>query len=147
MGNLLYIVAVILIIAWLVGYVGSVKQIQSSKNSPVFELKLKKEGITATAILEDGEFVVTKGSLARANYVGEHSQKSYYWKLYDKLVDQGILTEHGKHKIFTQSYGFPSTSAAGAVCNGRSTAGPLAWKVVGTGQTYRDWEAASLAEN
>lgn len=114
--------------------------------SPVFELTLKKEGIYATAVLEDGEFVIQKGSLARSAYIGDRSEKSYYWKHHDKLVEQGILVDQGKHKIFTQSYAFPSTSAAGAVCNGRSTSGPIAWKVKGTGQTYKDWEAASLVE-
>lgn len=119
---------------------------QPSKDGPVFELTLKKEGIKATAILEDGEFVVQKGSLARSTYIGDRSEKSYYWKHHDKLVEQGILVDEGKHKVFTQSYAFSSTSAAGAVCNGRSTSGPIAWKVKGTGQTYKDWEAASLAE-
>jgi len=119
---------------------------QDTKESPVFELTLKKEGINATAILEDGEFVVQKGSLARAEYIGDRSEKSYYWKHHDKLVEQGILQDHDKNKIFTQSYGFSSTSAAGAVCNGRSTAGPIAWKVKETGQTYKEWEAANLAE-
>lgn len=114
---------------------------------PVFELTLKKEGIKATAILEDGEFIVQKGSLARGEYIGDRSEKSYYWKYYDKLVDQGVLAEKGKHKVFTKSYSFSSTSAAGAVCNGRSTAGPIAWKVKGTKQTYKAWEAARLAED
>ena len=102
--------------------------------------------IRTTAVLEDGEFVVQKGSLARAEYVGERSEKSYYWKLYDKLVEQGILVKSGKLRVFTKSYAFSSTSAAGAVCNGRTTAGPRAWKVKGTKQTYRQWEAASLEE-
>lgn len=120
---------------------------QDSKDSQVFELTLKKEGIVATAILEDGEFIVQKGSLARAEYIGDRSEKSYYWKHHDKLVEQGILVDQGKHKVFTQSYAFPSTSAAGAVCNGRSTAGPTAWKVKGTRKTYKDWEAETLAQS
>ncbi len=114
---------------------------------PIFELTLKKEGIKATAILEDGEFIVQKGSLARGEYIGDRSEKSYYWKYYDKLVEQRVLAEKGKHKVFTKSYSFSSTSAAGAVCNGRSTAGPIAWKVKGTKQTYKAWEAARLAED
>lgn len=122
------------------------EQSQTSAESPVFELTLKKEGIVATAILEDGEFIVQKGSLARAAYIGDRSEKSYYWKHHDKLVEQGILVDQGKHKVFTKSYAFPSTSAAGAVCNGRSTAGPIAWKVKGTKKTYKDWEAETLAE-
>ena len=115
--------------------------------NPTFELTLKKEGITATAILEDGEFVVQEGSLARGEYIGERSDRYSYWKQYDKLIEKGVLVEKGKHKVFTVSYAFSSTSAAGAVCNGRSTAGPVAWKVKGTRQTYKEWEAASLAES
>lgn len=122
------------------------KQSKAEQESAIFELTLKKEGIKATAILEDGEFVVQKGSQARATYIGGRNVKSHYWKLRDKLVEQGILVNQGKTKVFTQSYAFSSTSAAGAVCNGRSTAGPIAWKVKGTGQTYKDWEAASLAD-
>ena len=121
--------------------------LKTEKESPVFELTLKKEGIKAAAILEDGEFVVQKGSLARGEYIGDRSEKSYYWKHHDKLVEQGILVDEGKHKVFTKSYAFSSTSAAGAVCNGRSTAGPIAWKVKGSRQTYKDWEAANLAES
>lgn len=94
------------------------KHSQAANYGPVFELTLKKEGIKATAILEDGEFVVQKGSLARASYIGERSDKSYYWRYYDKLVEQGILAEQGTHKVFTQSYAFASTSAAGA-CQSR----------------------------
>lgn len=116
----------------------------AEKKIPVFELNLKKEGITATAILEDGEFVVQQGSLARGEYIGERSDRYSYWKQYDKLVEQGILADKGSHKVFTVSYAFSSTSAAGAVCNGRSTSGPIAWKVKGTRQTYKEWEAASL---
>jgi hypothetical protein len=120
---------------------------QNAEECQVFELTLKKEGIVATAILEDGEFIVQKGSLARAEYIGDRSEKSYYWKHYDKLVEQGILVDQGTHKVFTKSYAFPSTSAAGAVCNGRSTAGPVAWKIKGTKKTYKDWEAEKLAKN
>lgn len=125
----------------------SSKQMQSSSSTPTFELTLKKEGIAAVAILEDGEFVVQKGSLARATYIGDRSEKSYYWKYYDQLVNQGVLVDQGRHKVFTQSYAFPSTSAAGAVCNGRSTAGPIAWKVKGSKKTYKEWEAETLAGN
>jgi hypothetical protein len=120
---------------------------QDSKDPQVFELFLKKEGIVATAILEDGEFIVQKGSLARAKWIGKRIEKSYYWRHHDKLVEQGILVAKGQHKVFTQSYAFPSTSAAGAVCNGRSTSGPIAWKVKGTKQTYKDWEAETLAKS
>lgn len=117
---------------------------QQSIDSQIFELTLKSEGIIATAILENGEFIVQKGSLARAKYIGGRSEKSYYWKHHEKLVEQGILVDKGKHKEFTQSYIFSSTSAAGGICTGRSTAGPIAWKVKGTKKTYKTWEAEKL---
>lgn len=117
---------------------------KTADSDQIFELTLKKEGIVATAKIEDGEFVVQKGSLARGEFIGDHKG---YFKLYVKLVEQGILAEHEKQKVFTQSYAFSSTSAAGAICRGAPTAGPVAWKIKGTKKTYRDWEAESLAKN
>jgi len=122
-------------------------ELSSTEEVPVFELTLKKVGIKATAILEGSEFIVQKGSLARSRYIGDRSEKSHYWKYYDKLVEQGVLVDQGKLKVFTKNYAFSSTSAAGAVCTGRTTAGPTEWKVKNSGQTYRDWEAARLAED
>jgi hypothetical protein len=113
--------------------------------SPTFELVLKKEAIHATAILADGEFIVQAGSMARNSWIGDRSEKTSYWKLFDELVAQGVLKENGTHRIFTENYAFSSTSAAGAVVNGRSTAGPIAWKLQGTGKTYKIWEAEQLA--
>ena len=122
-------------------------QSHAAQENQVFELTLKKLDIKATAILDGGEFVVQKGSLARINYIGKRNKRHSYWRLYDKLVEKGVLVDQGKHKVFSQSYAFSSTSAAGAVCNGRPTAGPLAWKIKETGQTYKDWEAATLDES
>lgn len=126
---------------------GDIENIQASTNSPVFELTLIKEGVVATAILEDGEFVVQKGSLARSAWKGRKADNFYYWKLYEKLVEQGILVDQGKHKLFAKSYAFQSTSAAGAVCNGRATDGPTTWKIKGTKKTYKQWEAEALADS
>lgn len=118
---------------------------EATKQAPVFELFLKKEAIHATALLIDGEFVVQAGSMARNEWVGDRSVQTSYWRLFDELVAQGILTEQDKHRVFAENYAFSSTSAAGAVVNGRSTAGPIAWKLKGGGKTYKDWEAEKLA--
>ncbi len=122
------------------------KDNQENTVETVFELNLKKENITAFAKLSNGEFVVQAGSMARKSWVGDMAHKTHYWKLYEELCQQGVLTENGKHRIFQESYAFSSTSAAGAVVNGRSTAGPIAWKVKGTKQTYKEWEAERLSE-
>ena len=110
-----------------------------------FQLELKKENIRATAILEGSEFVVQAGSLARFDWIGDRKHQTPYWKLHDNLVEQGVLESHGTVRRFTSNYAFSSTSAAGAVVTGRSTAGPIAWKEVATGMTYKDWEASRLA--
>lgn len=113
--------------------------------APMFELFLKKENIRANAVLKDGEFIVQAGSLARKSWVGDRKDKTSYWKLFDELVAQGILVDEGTHRVFSESYAFSSTSAAGAVVNGRSTAGPITWKVKGSGKTYKEWEAEKLS--
>ncbi len=129
--------------------VKSDKKNEEKKKSivPSFELTLKKEGIVATAKLEDGEFIVQKGSMARSTYIGERNERSSYWNLWSKLVEQGILEDIGNHKVFTQSYAFSSTSAAASVCTGRPTSGPFAWKEKKSKKTYQKWEEARLAED
>ncbi|MBT4044939.1 MAG: GIY-YIG nuclease family protein [Rhodospirillaceae bacterium] len=111
---------------------------EATKPSPTFELTLKKEAIHAIAKLTGGEFVVQANSMARKSWIGDRSEKTSYWRLYHELVSQGVLADEGSHRIFTESYAFSSTSAAGAVVNGRSTAGPIAWKLQGTSQTYKE---------
>ena len=111
---------------------------------PEFELTLKKEGIKARAIIQGNEFVVQKGSAARREWIGDRKDQTHYWKLHDKLVGSGVLELSGNNRIFTESYAFTSTSAAGAVVTGRSTAGPIAWKIADTGITYKQWEAKEL---
>lgn len=119
----------------------------SHEGSPTFELKMMKAGVSATATLKDGEFVVQKGSLARGEYAGKRTDRYSYREQYEKLTEQGILVDKGKNKVFTVSYAFSSTSAAGAVCNGRSTNGPKAWKLKGCNKTYKEWEADNLAQD
>ena len=112
--------------------------------SPIFELIHKKAGIKATAIIEDGEFVVQKGSQCRMEWIGDTAIPHTYSKLFKKLVDSGVIEAQGGCRVFTQNYAFSSTSAAGAVCKGNQTPGPVAWKVEGTGKTYKEWEAQTL---
>ena len=85
-----------------------------------------------------------KGSQCRMEWIGDTVNPHTYIKLFKKLVDTGVIEAHGDCRVFTQNYAFSSTSAAGAVCNGTQTQGPVAWKVQGTGQTYKEWEAQTL---
>ncbi|MEM1277511.1 MAG: GIY-YIG nuclease family protein [Pseudomonadota bacterium] len=112
---------------------------------PTFELINKKNGIQATAKLENGEFIVQAGSLARSAWSGDVTDKTSYWKLHEDLCERGILRPNGETLVFAEDYAFSSTSAAGAVVNGRTTRGPTEWKVRGTKKSYRDWETEQLA--
>jgi sugar/nucleoside kinase (ribokinase family) len=116
-------------------------------DQPLFELVNRKHGITATAFLNDGEFIVEAGSLARAKWSGQGTESSTYAILHSELLKMGVLSPRDDKCIFVKNYAFKSTSAAAAVVNGRPANGTAEWKVKGSGQTYRDWEAIQLAQS
>ncbi|WP_312530341.1 GIY-YIG nuclease family protein [Paracoccus sp. (in: a-proteobacteria)] len=109
-----------------------------------FTFEVMKNGIKARAHIDDGDFVVEAGSLARRKWEG--AVHSTYMALHQELLDQGILHDNGAHAIFTQSYGFSSASAAAAVVAGRPASGPKSWLLEGTTQQYGEWEAKRLEQ-
>lgn len=109
-----------------------------------FELINKKHDLKATARLEDGEFIVEEGSVARGKWAGQGSEATSYAKLTGELLQQGVLVANGDKAIFTQEYAFKSPSAAAAVVNGRPANGTIEWKLQGSSKTYKDWEAERL---
>lgn len=109
-----------------------------------FVFEVPKNGIKARAHIDEGDFVVEAGSLARRKWEG--AVHATYMPLHQELLDQGILGDNGQHAIFTQSFGFSSASAAAAVVAGRPASGPKSWIVEGTGQSLGDLEAKSLGE-
>jgi len=111
---------------------------------PMFQLTNKRHELTATARLENGEFIILAGSQARMKWAGDTTDKTSYWKLFDELVGQGVIIPDGSKRVFAMDYAFSSSSAAGAVVNGRSTRGPTEWKLKGTSKTYREWELDQL---
>ena len=116
-----------------------------SNPSAIFSLKLANGEVNATAHLENGEFVVQAGSVGRPKWFGvDHN----YQKLFDEVVESGVYVEDGARRLFNKSYAFSSPSAAGAVLNGRATAGPIAW-VLATNpdKTYKEWEAEQLSNH
>jgi hypothetical protein len=114
----------------------------------VFELNSGKTSEYGTvhgiANLVNGEFVVQAGSVGRSKWIGtDHS----YQKLFDELVESGVYVSEGLQRRFAKSYAFSSTSAAGAVLNGRVTAGPRDWALASDPtKTYKQWEAEQLVK-
>ena len=108
-----------------------------------FEIHLANGEVNGTAILDDGEFVVQPGSIGRPAWIGvEHN----YRKLFDEVIKSGAYVREGANGKFVKAYAFTSPSAAGAVLNGRATAGPIAWTLANDpSKTYKNWEADQLS--
>ena len=116
---------------------------QNTNDAVYFTFEVPKHGIKSRARWDGGKFIVEAGSLARDKWASTASHPTYK-ALFEELVDQGILTPQGPHRIFSKSYVFNSTSAAAAVVSGRPASGPKSWLVEDSGQTYGEWEAAQL---
>ena len=107
-----------------------------------FECVVPRHDVHAFAVLKEGEMIVQAGSKVRSDWVGDRKLKTYYWTIFDSLLSKGIISD-GR---FTEDYAFSSPSAAAAVVSGRSSNGRKAWKVVGSGQNYADWEETQLTQ-
>lgn len=120
--------------------------VDTRTDSPMFEMTLKKSGITATAQEVDGEFTVLEGSGARLRWTGvdDHS----YTGLRAKLEHDGTLipAPDGSTMRFTRNHVFASPSAAAAIVAGRSANGRIEWLVRGTRKTYGQWQTEGVEE-
>ncbi|MDQ2626133.1 MAG: GIY-YIG nuclease family protein [Actinomycetota bacterium] len=113
--------------------------------SPIFEVHLKKEGITAHAREIDGEFTVIEGSHARATWVGVGNDG--YKALHEKLRQDGTITPNGEGPLrFTHDQVFASPSAAAAIVLGRSANGRIEWRTQDSGTSYGSWQSQGVDE-
>ena len=107
-----------------------------------FEIR-HKSGVKATALEEDGEFIVLEGSEALLG-MGQMS----YSKLKEKLRADGVLESGDTGKLrFVKPWAFNSPSAAAAVVLDRNNNGRTEWKVVGSKQTYHEWQQEEAAKS
>ena len=107
-----------------------------------FEIR-HKSGVKATAVEEDGEFIILEGSeaLLDPGYV-----QTSYKRLKEKLLNDGVLERVDTGKLrFVKPRAFRSPSAAAAVVLDRNNNGRTEWKVVGSKQTYHDWQQEEAA--
>ena len=108
----------------------------------IFEVRSTRIGLNAEALLKNGEFIVQEGSQARAEW--QSDRKHGYSKLFEKLVDSGVMKLEGKVRVFQSDYAFASPSASAAIIFGRPSNGQTEWKLKGTKKTYKQWEAEEI---
>lgn len=113
--------------------------------SPRFVLTSKKHGLTAHAVVENGEFIVEAGSQARLEWAGKEAVEMSSKRIHQELTKAGVLQPKGTHCVFTQAYAFTSPSAAADVVLGRSANGQEEWRTESGGMTYKAWEAQQLS--
>ncbi|MGZ2382850.1 GIY-YIG nuclease family protein [Rhizobium brockwellii] len=107
-----------------------------------FEIR-HKSGIVATAVEENGDFVVLAGSETRkdtGHLLGN------YLELSEDLIKQGVLSTgvEGDRYRFTVPWPFRSPSAAATIVLQRSANGRKEWKLKGREfLTYHDWQSLS----
>ena len=96
--------------------------------------KLHDKVLKAFMYVEEGKFIVTKGSQMRST---ESKSLGKGWaKLRAKIIREGIAIHSGNYYEFTQDVSFNSTSAASSVMLGRQSPGPRVWIHTQNGKTY-----------
>lgn len=110
---------------------------ERTDNEVHFEIR-HKSGVQATAVEEDGEFVVLEGSEA---LIGTGYVQQSYGGLKDKMIADGVLVPHaGDRMRFARPWPFSSPSAAAAIVLDRNSNGRLEWKVRGSRLNYHEWQ-------
>lgn len=122
----------------------SLEVVSPGNDKLIFVLNTPKHGLTARATIEASHFIVEAGSKAKMEWTSATAKNGSYGKLFDELVEQGILKINDMNRVFTQNYAFNSPSAAAAVINGRPASGPMEWKIEGTRKNYKEWEAEEI---
>ena len=116
---------------------------ERTKGEVQFEIQ-HKSGVQATAVEEEGEFIVLEGSKA---LTGTGYVQQSYGGLKEQLVADGVLVPHGTDKLcFAKPWPFNSPSAAAAVVLDRNSNGRIEWKVKDSKQSYHDWQQVQAAK-
>lgn len=112
--------------------------------SPEFEMEAA--GVKAKAREAQGKFVVLKNSNARAQTVPSFVT---YKQLRERLIAERKLVPASNSDLlsFSDDTPFDSPSAAAAIVAGRNENGRIRWRIVGSGQTYSDWQNSLLPKS
>ncbi len=111
-------------------------------------LQYAGDGYRAKAVLDQdaGQFTVVSGSKSRR--AEAPSLQPTYKTLRNQLQKSGVLVPLDDMSYeFSQDYSFSSPTAAAQVVSGITVNGRIAWRVLGTNQTFAEWEDAQLGSS
>lgn len=109
-----------------------------------FYIKSDPMNIDATAIENDGEFTVLKGSRIASRVAPGSRHQGYNKTLRTYLFDQNYINR--ENSTFLQDYTFKSPSAAASIVLGRRANGRTEWKNIKTGLSYADQQEQAIQE-
>jgi hypothetical protein len=114
--------------------------IADAQNLPKFRFDYTKEKIPAEMITDGKDFVVLKGSKARADSAGISLAIK---QMRDQARLDNILIKdlNSSLEVFQKDFPTTSVSAAGSMVYGSACSGPIAWRHIGTDKLYKDWVA------
>ncbi|MEO9330041.1 GIY-YIG nuclease family protein [Gordonia aurantiaca] len=127
--------------------VPSAEGTDARRDSPIFTMFVKSEGIEAQAREIDGEFTVLQGSRARSAWKSAESHA--YRSLRARLEQDGTIARSADETkmVFTRDHVFASPSAAAAIIAGRAANGRKEWVDQSSGISYGEWETQGVDVN
>ena len=116
--------------------------LSGKSHSAEFRFAYTSEPIDARMLVDGRDFVILAGFYAK-KVVGKGLSQTLL-AMRKSAEATGILMpiDDDRYLKFSADYVTSSTSAAGSMIYGSACAGPIAWKNVLTGQTYKDWVEA-----
>jgi hypothetical protein len=114
--------------------------------SPEFAFSDGTGTINARAIEANGEMIVLKGSTARTQEAPSLASNVRLLRAQLRSSSKLLPTDENGILRFEEDVAFTSPSAASQAVMATSRNGRTDWRVVGTGQTYADWQQEQLSK-
>jgi hypothetical protein len=95
-----------------------------------------KKRLTAAMVVQEGKYVVKKGSEARIQETDSCHESIR--KARARLLREGVLQEQNGVYVFMEDYAFGSSSGAAGVLGGLGLAGPINWRNRKTGKLLKE---------
>ena len=110
------------------------KSISNEKDGS-FVFMVESKGVKARAVQTNSELVVLKGSQASKEDAPSWTSGK---TMRNRLIMEGALKDIGACLEFTRDVSFNSPSQASNIVLARQTPGPITWKEVESGKTYKE---------